>query len=338
METQTIQSDILCRACKASLRGVAVAGLCPHCRRSIPEMIDTQHLDLATGLIVTDWSCIECRYNLRTLSVNANCPECNRPVADSLQPDDLRFTDAKWLRDVRFGITVLLVTVPAALILTFLMAIMASMGGLFAALAVVSGLLAFLATLFGVGGFVITCQRTPDSLALRQPFWPHRAALLLPIYLLLSFFMSLFSLMALSIDDVLLVFFGLVVALFCTIGVGVSIIAMTYCLQQIAQRGHKLALGRLTFWWRMVLFPAVGLPLAIVFLGALFALHSSTPFPFLLDSMALGFAFFALVGVVMGMFVLSMYRRLLTAVLNQVAAARDNVQVDSAERGVNDGE
>ncbi len=69
------------------------------------------------GLVAGDAPCRRCEYNLRTLSIDAVCPECAWPVAQSIQSEELRFADVRWLRQVRWGVRLLLVSVAGPLAL-----------------------------------------------------------------------------------------------------------------------------------------------------------------------------------------------------------------------------
>lgn len=76
-----------------------------------------QSLDLPSSLRLNDHRCIDqditctsCDYNLRTILLDANCPECGQPVIDSLDPNRLCFADPKWLKRVRLGLGIVLLS------------------------------------------------------------------------------------------------------------------------------------------------------------------------------------------------------------------------------------
>lgn len=60
--------------------------------------------------IPVDLPCFGCRYNLRTLSSDAICPECALPVGRTLKHGWLIFAEPAWLRRVRGGLSLLLLT------------------------------------------------------------------------------------------------------------------------------------------------------------------------------------------------------------------------------------
>lgn len=88
-------------------------------------MGDTGVLDNSVGavegVVAGDAPCRRCGYNLRTLPVAGVCPECAWPVAESVRSEKLRFADVRWLRQVRWGVRLLLVSVagPLALNIAF---------------------------------------------------------------------------------------------------------------------------------------------------------------------------------------------------------------------------
>ncbi|MCH7703089.1 MAG: hypothetical protein IID37_15525 [Planctomycetes bacterium] len=80
---------------------------CPRCDRVLGEPFDRRLVDADTNNVRADVRCVECGYNLRTLHVTAQCPECGHLVLHSLTADELVFSDTKWLRRVRSGVTLL---------------------------------------------------------------------------------------------------------------------------------------------------------------------------------------------------------------------------------------
>ena len=112
-----IEFQVKCHQCGTSLTGLDSAPACPGCARRILDPVDARLLDVATGMVGVDLTCITCMYNLRTLLFDAACPECGSPVAGSLQVEELRFCDAAWLRRIRKGLTIVVVSVLATILL-----------------------------------------------------------------------------------------------------------------------------------------------------------------------------------------------------------------------------
>lgn len=104
----TIDFQLSCDGCGGDLRGADLSGECLHCGRSVGETVNLAVIDAATMSVADDVICVSCGYNLRTLSMASVCPECFQPVVNSLRPNELRFSDIRWLRRVRVGVTCLL--------------------------------------------------------------------------------------------------------------------------------------------------------------------------------------------------------------------------------------
>ncbi len=119
-----------CQKCATQLCGMDVDGTCPTCGRPIGETVDDRIIDLSSGMVAVDLACAECTYNLRTLKFNAACPECGTPVSKSLGVEELRFCDPRWLGKVRRGITIVLVSVLASIVVGFLAGIVVAFAGL----------------------------------------------------------------------------------------------------------------------------------------------------------------------------------------------------------------
>jgi hypothetical protein len=66
-------------------------------------------LAAADGFVPRDLPCRKCSYNLRGLAWSGLCPECATPIVLSGQSDMLRFSDPRWVRQLAWGATLLLV-------------------------------------------------------------------------------------------------------------------------------------------------------------------------------------------------------------------------------------
>lgn len=60
--------------------------------------------------ILRDMTCGTCGYNLRGLSPDGRCPECGHPIEESRYDPRLAAADPRWLRAIRTGVTMLLVS------------------------------------------------------------------------------------------------------------------------------------------------------------------------------------------------------------------------------------
>jgi len=119
----TIQFAVACHECGTSLASLDSAGVCASCGRRIAETVDDRILDLETGMVAVDLTCATCAYNLRTMHHDAVCPECGTPVAHSLRVDELRFCDPSWLRRIRKGLTLAVLSVLVSIALAALVGI-----------------------------------------------------------------------------------------------------------------------------------------------------------------------------------------------------------------------
>lgn len=63
--------------------------------------------------------CVSCDYDLRGLSEDAYCPECGLPVDVSAGKHLLRHADAKWAKQLRLGINLLIASVIVATLVVF---------------------------------------------------------------------------------------------------------------------------------------------------------------------------------------------------------------------------
>jgi len=106
-----IDFELNCSDCGRSLQGVDIEGTCPGCDSGVGDTLNINVIDRKTLRICADVMCVNCGYNLRTLEIASVCPECATTVADSLHSAELRFANRDWLRKVRRGIWLLLVTV-----------------------------------------------------------------------------------------------------------------------------------------------------------------------------------------------------------------------------------
>lgn len=97
---------------------------CPRCDRVLGAPLDQRLVDTDTRNVRADVRCVECGYNLRTLHVTAQCPECGRLVLHSLPADELVFSDTKWLRRVRSGVTLLVTALLWPIALTLIVVLL----------------------------------------------------------------------------------------------------------------------------------------------------------------------------------------------------------------------
>jgi hypothetical protein len=74
----------------------------------------------AAGRVARDVSCRKCAYNLRGLPVDGNCPECGRAVGLSIVGDLLRYSDPAWLVTLRRGVTLILLSILAMIVVAFI--------------------------------------------------------------------------------------------------------------------------------------------------------------------------------------------------------------------------
>jgi len=107
----TIDFDLKCAFCFASLNGVELEGVCPTCGREVRATLDRELVDPTTLTVSGDVPCIQCDYNLRTLKIRSVCPECAKPVAASLEPTALSFAGIGYLAEVRSAVGMLLVAI-----------------------------------------------------------------------------------------------------------------------------------------------------------------------------------------------------------------------------------
>ncbi|MBN1512008.1 MAG: hypothetical protein JXB13_08335 [Phycisphaerae bacterium] len=64
----------------------------------------------STPTVNNDMTCGTCGYNLRGLSPDGRCPECGHPIEESRYDPRLAAADPRWLRAIRRGFTILLVS------------------------------------------------------------------------------------------------------------------------------------------------------------------------------------------------------------------------------------
>lgn len=57
-----------------------------------------------------DCPCRYCRYNLRGISAESQCPECGKPIRLSRNPEVLRWAPKRWLRRLRLGIVLIVLS------------------------------------------------------------------------------------------------------------------------------------------------------------------------------------------------------------------------------------
>lgn len=113
-----ISQEFKCPICEADLRGMLVSGYCPDCETPLSEsavgravcIVDDQnHLAEHT-------KCRQCGYELIGLDPHGNCPECGSPIGFTLEVDLLRYANIDWLKRVKGGFTVYLISMAVALI------------------------------------------------------------------------------------------------------------------------------------------------------------------------------------------------------------------------------
>jgi hypothetical protein len=105
-----VDHSIMCTSCGTSIRGEEITGACAVCGTSIEETLRRVGVDPALMNVAEDVVCLRCGYNLRTIPIGGVCPECGEAVATSLRVDDLRNANPDWLRRVRSGMTLLILT------------------------------------------------------------------------------------------------------------------------------------------------------------------------------------------------------------------------------------
>lgn len=106
----TIGFHLKCIRCGESLAGLSLSERCAKCGLTSADSLNTGVLEPGTAEVNADVACVGCGYNLRTLSLSGVCPECAMPVYRSLRPDDLRFADTSWLKNLRLGMALAAVT------------------------------------------------------------------------------------------------------------------------------------------------------------------------------------------------------------------------------------
>lgn len=116
-------------------------------------------LDINLKKIDSDIHCVQCGYNLRGLSGRGICPECGKPVLQSLAGELLKHSPIDWLRLVKKGLMLLLISIFLSMAATINVIVDPQLA---TALEITEALLVFFATLF------IT---TPEP---RLPTWPMR--------------------------------------------------------------------------------------------------------------------------------------------------------------------
>lgn len=72
------------------------------------------------GRLAEDVACRHCGYNLRGLELAGRCPECEMAIEKTLHAFLLRFCDPVWLGRLRSGLTLLIVTIFAGLVVGFI--------------------------------------------------------------------------------------------------------------------------------------------------------------------------------------------------------------------------
>ncbi|MCH7812734.1 MAG: hypothetical protein IID40_01815 [Planctomycetes bacterium] len=238
-----IDFQLACAVCGGDLAGVGLAGDCPGCGVGVDRTVSPGLVDVQTMAVGTDVACIGCGYNLRTQQIETHCPECFKPVVESLRPDELRFSDPKWLRRVRRGTTLLLVATlgVAAVCVSFLGIVLATVLFRFGwrpfyGMAVVVILL-YAAGIWGVWA-------ATAAPAVRGPTASIVAWLSARILILLPFLLLLFVQPPRSIWIPMWLFIGRwQLSLIC---LAASCIGTTACLRCVARRGRRPGLVRLS--------------------------------------------------------------------------------------------
>ncbi|MCP4250150.1 MAG: hypothetical protein GY778_24165 [bacterium] len=240
----TIDFRLACAGCGGDLAGVELEGVCPVCGAGVDRTIAPSLIDVQTMAVGTDVACIECGYNLRTQPLETLCPECFKPVVESLRPDELRFSDPKWLRRERRGTTLLLVGTLGAAVLCVsflgLMLVPVSFRFVWTPYYVIA---VGIALLYAVGVWGVWAA-TAAAPADRGPTVSMVARLSARILILLPPLLLLFpwaargawTFMWLGMGAQTLSFIGLVASWICT----------TFCLRCVARRGRRPGLVRLS--------------------------------------------------------------------------------------------
>ncbi len=123
------------------------------------------------SLIDVDSPCMSCGYNLRGLQTDSNCPECGHIISASLRGDMLRFSDPKWLAQLRLGASLKLWAIVVSFVLSFVAGFAGAFFGLPILLVQFAALVGSVMALWGT--WCITSQEprialTDDSLTLRK--------------------------------------------------------------------------------------------------------------------------------------------------------------------------
>jgi hypothetical protein len=235
----TIDFQLACAGCESDLLGTDLDGACSHCGRGVGETINLAIVDSQTQLVGQDLSCVSCGYNLRTRPIGALCPECLASVSQSLRADDLRFSSLHWLRQMRGGVSVLLI---AAIGLTAVFVIAAAVASLFGGAGSVLGIVAavLLALCGGVGIFVVTSSEPRLSAEVEAALPSDRVRDTARIMVLATVVCVLAPICS---GVAWLIIVGVCLALLC---VAIGLACAMRCLRRIALRGRRPGLARLT--------------------------------------------------------------------------------------------
>jgi len=114
-----IAREFKCPICEAELRGILVCGRCPDCEtplsksvvgRAVCKVDDENH-------VAENTKCRKCGYELIGLDPYGNCPECGSPIGFSLEVDLLRYANIDWLKRIKGGFTVYLISMAVAVVM-----------------------------------------------------------------------------------------------------------------------------------------------------------------------------------------------------------------------------